>query len=327
MTEYQNMAPESDDDWLEIDSGAQTHDKGYKYLFSHKELVQELIEGFAPLPLVENLDFATLKKENGSFITPAMKKRDSDVVWSAQLKNTDQTIYLYLLLEFQSGVDKSMPIRMLQYVAALYDDLNKQNRLSLKKGLPPVFPVVLYNGQPQWTAQETLSSLYLNLPDYLVPYQPQLRYYLIDEERVDDAKIESVINGISTIFSFEKAHEYAQARHSTQKLVRYLESLGEDKRALAMAVLKWVTVHLKKNYPTINIAPVEQIIKEPSMLAQNVENWEREIKSEGKLEGKLDAALLMVKEFNHSVKEVAERLGIPVKDLMDYIKQHDKSQS
>lgn len=142
-----------------------------------------------------------------------------------------------------------------------------------------------------------------------------------------------MINGISTIFSFEKAHEYAQARHSTQKLVRYLEGLGDDKRALAMAVLKWVMVHLKKNYPTINIAPVEQIIKEPSMLAQNVENWKREIFAEGelrgelrgKLEGKLEAALKMVRRFNLSVKEAAEELSIPVKELMDYMKKHDKS--
>ena len=320
MTKNQDNLSETDEDWIAADSTQQTHDKGYKYLFSHKELVQELIEGFAPVGLVTHLDFASLKKENGSFITPAMKKRDSDVVWSAQLKNSEQIIYLYLLLEFQSGVDKSMPIRMLQYVAALYDDLNKQKRLSLKQGLPPVFPIVLYNGQAQWTAKPDLHSLYKNLPDYLAPYQPQLRYYLIDEERVEDAKINSVINGISTIFSFEKAHEYAQARHSTQKLVRYLESLGEDKRALAMAVLKWVTVHLKKHYPTISIAPVEQIIKEPSMLAQNVENWEKEIK----LEGKLEQAIQMIRDFNLPVKDVAKKYKLSFDELMERLKQHDK---
>ena len=321
-------SPENEDEWLDFDNIAHSHDRGYKFLFSHKELVQELIEGFAPSELVADIDFSSLQKENGSFITPAMKKRDSDVVWSAKLKHSDQLIYLYLLLEFQSEVDHSMPVRILQYVAALYDDLNKQQRLSFKTGLPPVFPVVLYNGQPKWTAKQQMADLYCNLPDYLKPYQPQLRYYLIDEERVPDEQIDSVINGISTIFSFEKAHEYAQARHSTQKLIGYLDGLGDDQRALAMAVLKWVMVHLKKNYPTINIAPVEQIIKEPSMLAQNVENWEKELKLEGiqqgKLEGKLEAAQTMVKDFGISVKEAASKLKVPLDELMDYLKKNDK---
>jgi hypothetical protein len=75
-----NDLPENDDDWLYGDSTEHSHDRGYKFLFSHKELVQELIEGFAPAELVTNLDFSSLQKENGSFITPAMKKRDSDVV-------------------------------------------------------------------------------------------------------------------------------------------------------------------------------------------------------------------------------------------------------
>ncbi|WP_052501683.1 Rpn family recombination-promoting nuclease/putative transposase [Thiomicrospira microaerophila] len=317
MTQQQNDLPENDDDWLYGDSTEHSHDRGYKFLFSHKELVQELIEGFAPAELVTNLDFSSLQKENGSFITPAMKKRDSDVVWSAKLKGSEQDVYLYLMLEFQSEVDLSMPVRMLQYVAALYDDLNKQKRLSFKTGLPPVFPVVLYNGQLKWTAKHQMADLYRNLPDYLKPYQPQLHYYLIDEERIPDEQIDSVINGISTIFSFEKAHEYAQARRSTQKLVGYLDGLGDDQRALAMAVLKWVMVHLKKNYPMINIAPVEHIIKEPSMLAQNVENWERELK----LEGQLEQAIEMIREFNLSVELVAERCHLSLKELKERLKQ------
>lgn len=325
MNENHDFPPENDDDWFEPDSMAHSHDRGYKYLFSHKELVQELIEGFAPADLVTNLDFNSLKKENGSFITPAMKKRDSDVVWSVKLKHSEQTIFLYLLLEFQSEVDLSMPVRILQYVAALYDDLNKQQRLSIKTGLPPVFPVVLYNGRPKWTAKHDMAELYKNLPEYLKPYQPQLRYYLIDEERIPDEQIDGVINGISTIFSFEKAHEYAQARHSTQKLLRYLESLGDDQRALAMAVLKWVMVHLKKNYPTINIAPVEHIIKEPSMLSQNVENWKKEIFAEGEQLGKLEQAIQMIKEFNLSVELVAERCQLSLKELKERLNQNDKA--
>lgn len=48
------------------------HDTGYKYLFSHVDLMRELLEVFAPPGVTELLDYRTLRPETGSFITPAM---------------------------------------------------------------------------------------------------------------------------------------------------------------------------------------------------------------------------------------------------------------
>ena len=55
------------------------HDTGYRYLFSHADLVRELLEVFAPPGVTELLDYATLRPEAGTFITPAMKKREPPV--------------------------------------------------------------------------------------------------------------------------------------------------------------------------------------------------------------------------------------------------------
>ena len=112
------------------------HDTGYRYLFSHADLVRELLEVFAPPGVTELLDYATLRPEPRTFFTPAMKKREEDVVWSIELQG--QRIYLYLLLEFQSAVDPGMPVRMMQYVAALYDHLVRGKTIDLADGLPPV---------------------------------------------------------------------------------------------------------------------------------------------------------------------------------------------
>ena len=68
------------------------HDTGYKFLFSHADLVRELLEVFAPPGVSELLDYGSLRRETGSFVTPAMKKREDDIVWSIEL--TGQRIYL-----------------------------------------------------------------------------------------------------------------------------------------------------------------------------------------------------------------------------------------
>ncbi|BBP45106.1 hypothetical protein THMIRHAS_04790 [Thiosulfatimonas sediminis] len=52
-----------------------------------------------------------------------------------------------------------------------------------------------------------------------------------------------------------------------------------------------------------------------------------EAKLEGKLEGKLETALQMIKEFHLSAQEVAEKLQLPLKDLMERLKHSESNDS
>ncbi|WP_006786757.1 Rpn family recombination-promoting nuclease/putative transposase [Thiorhodospira sibirica] len=123
------------------------HDSGYKELFSYPELVRQLIEGFAPQEIAAMMDFTTLTDHSGNYITPLFNEKFEDKVWSVQLHGEENTqqVFVYLLLEFQSTVDYRLPIRLLHYVACFYDHLLKTKATTVKKGMPPIFPVVLYN--------------------------------------------------------------------------------------------------------------------------------------------------------------------------------------
>ena len=129
------------------------HDTGYKELFSYPEFVQQLIEGFAPPDVAQLMDFTQLKQHSSYYITPMFEEKIEDVVWSVEVtwEGITQEVYLYILLEFQSSVDHTMPIRMMHYVACFYSELLKQKVITPSQGLPPIFPVVLYNGAHPWT--------------------------------------------------------------------------------------------------------------------------------------------------------------------------------
>lgn len=58
---------------------------------------------------------------------------------------------MLLLLEFQSREDPWMAMRILAYTALLWQDLSKTGAVSEKEGLPPVFPIVIYNGASRGT--------------------------------------------------------------------------------------------------------------------------------------------------------------------------------
>ncbi|NHZ62278.1 Rpn family recombination-promoting nuclease/putative transposase [Massilia genomosp. 1] len=73
--------------------------------------------------------------------------RQGDLVWRVQLG--DEFLYVDILLECQSGVDRSMALRMPTYVGLLCQDLVKRHELSPGLRLPPLLPLVLYNGGPR----------------------------------------------------------------------------------------------------------------------------------------------------------------------------------
>lgn len=138
------------------------HDSSYKLLFSEPEIIIDLLQGFVHEPWVKELDFSTLEKVSGSYITDDLRSREDDVIW--RVKYQQSWIYVYLLIEFQSTIDNYMAVRLMTYMGLLYQDLIKTKQLTANKQLPPIFPVVLYNGEKRWDAATELKDLIVKVP-------------------------------------------------------------------------------------------------------------------------------------------------------------------
>ena len=76
----------------------------------------------------------------GSYISEDFKQREDDIVW--RVKVGGDWVYLYLLIEFQSLVDKYMALRMMVYIGLLYQDLIKRKEVLADGRLPPILPIV-----------------------------------------------------------------------------------------------------------------------------------------------------------------------------------------
>lgn len=311
--------------------GANHHDRGYKYLFSHKELVQELLEHFLPAQFHQMMDFSTLRKDSESFITEAFKDRADDVIWSVEI-NLDSgqstRLFLYLLIEFQSKIDPAMPVRMLQYVGLLYEHLLREHKIDidLEHGLPPVLPIVLYNGRPKWTAATSMSQLQPSLPAFLNPYQPSIDYFLLDEQRIEPEKLNEIQNAVSLVFQFEQAYGMEAARAVIRKFAQEYKTIPHVER-IGKVLYRWVVRDLQKRLPKgmISEKDIERLqdLEDPTMLAENVENWFAEARQEGMQQGKLEAAHTMIKDFGLSVKDVALKLKVPLDDLVAYLNKNE----
>jgi predicted transposase YdaD len=105
------------------------HDTGYKQLFSHPEMVRDLLTGYVPGPWLKQADFSSLERVNASYVSESERQRHDDMVW--RLKVGERWVWVYLMLEFQSESDPWMALRMMVYVGLLSQHLVKEGELQV----------------------------------------------------------------------------------------------------------------------------------------------------------------------------------------------------
>lgn len=271
---------------------SQHHDTGYKEVFSYPEFVQQLIEGFIPTEIAQIMDFSTLKNHSGNYITPLFKEKFEDVVWSVEVtwEGIKQQVYLYILLEFQSQVDQTMPIRLMHYVACFYDHLLKHRDTTPSQGLPPVLPIVLYNGSRRWTArQEIYDLIQPEPPAFLRVYQPHLRYYLVDEGRYTDEELGLNPTPLSGMFGVENAGDsWESLQHAVDRIVTIIQATPHKER-VDRIITRWIKRHLSRLGVDVNLDHLNSLVEDKDMLAENLENLVRKERTTGRMEGRMEA--------------------------------------
>ena len=260
------------------------HDSSYHLLFSDSRLVEDLLRHFVPESWVAQLDFSTMKRVNAKLHAENLARRDGDMIY--RLRLLDGTpVYVYLLLEFQSTPDPWMPLRLLVYVGLLYQNLLQEKCLSKRGRLPPVFPLVLYNGDARWGIPQTLREM-IELPEHtpLWRYQPQIQYYLVDESRFPEGKPGS-ITGI--LFELENAPEPRHLLQSVEKLLDVLK--GPEYKGMPRRFTAWI-YHVLAPRHRLDLPPqvVESLSEVKNMLATRFDQWEEQVLQKGKLEGKVE---------------------------------------
>ena len=258
------------------------HDPSYKLLFSHPEMVADLLRGFVHEAWVAELDFASLEKVSGSYVADDLREREEDVIW--RVRWGTEWLYVYLLLEFQSTIDRYMAVRVLVYLGLLYQDLIRSGQLTLDGRLPPVLPVVLYSGGPRWNAPAEVGELIVPVPGGLERYRPQFRYFLLDEGRFSDSELAPLRNLSAALFRLENSRSPQDVEHVLAALADWLKA--PEQASLRRAFTVWLKrVFLPGRMPRVEFANLNELHEVRSMLAERVVEWTEEWKRQGLEEG------------------------------------------
>ena len=258
------------------------HDSGYKLLYSHVRMVRDLLQGFVPGAWVGELALDTLEKCSGSYVTDDLRDRADDLIW--RVRWGDDWLYIYLLLEFQSTVDAWMAVRIQTYLGLLYQDLIRGEQLSASGRLPPVLPLVLYNGAQAWDAPLALEPLLEPAPSLLTAYRPQQGYLLIDERRAAERGALPERNLSAALFRLEASHGPAEVMQIVLALLDWLKA--PEQASLRRAFAVWFgRVFLPRRLPGITLEPLTDLFEVHHMLSEHVDSWTDQWKREGLEQG------------------------------------------
>jgi hypothetical protein len=290
------------------------HDKSYKKLFSHPQMIQDLLQGFVTEPWVAQLDFSTLETVKDSFVSDDWRERHDDIIW--RVRWGKKWLYVYLLIEFQSTIDDFMAVRIMVYIGLLYQYLIETQKLKATDKLPPVLPLVIYNGSKRWEAAKDISELIEEVPRGLKKYRPHLRYLLIDEGAYGESQLTPLMkNLVAAIIRLENTrtrdNEKEVALAIKEVLVLLMDLLKDCELApLRRDIVTWLLrVLLPKNVPNIPIPEVAELQEMNTMLYETIQNWYKDAEVRGKVEGKAELVIELL-ETKFGVLPVSTRATI-----------------
>ncbi len=287
---------------------AQVQDAAYKKLFSHPRMVEDLLRGFAAATWSEKLDLGTLEKLPAEFVSGDLRRRQGDALWRVRFRDA-RWLYVLVLLEFQSTVDRYMAVRMLVYTGLLYQDLIRRGAPGPVGKLPPVLPVVLYNGRSPWTAADDVAKLTAPTDEPLACYQPSQRYFLLDGRTRGNHDLPRG-NLVSALLRFEKSRSPDDLERAVKSLPGWLGQPEESE--LKRAFMQWAAqMAMPARYRPEDLSLIlAQLEEDPTMLAENAREWYEEAHRRGIEEGRAEErALLRRLAARKFSAKTAERLA------------------
>lgn len=276
------------------------HDSGYKRLLGNKTIFRQLYETFVEEDWVAKLDFDRAERLDKSFVSEHYKETEADIIYKVPIRGTDKVIYLCLLIELQSTVQRFMVVRSLDYKCSFYMDFVLSNPNVRGLMLPAMHQLVLYNGDDKWTAPDNIDALIESEID-LGKYGLHFEHFVIAENEYGKEWLQRIDNIIATLF-------LAEAHYDLPLLMDKLLLLydTEPDRQAVMLFVNWfrqLAARGKLSRTDFEQIEEQHLTREEvkSMLVKALEREREIIRQEGFDEGKKEAIETRNRQLAHAM--------------------------
>ena len=302
----------------------QTHNSLFIEVFSKKEYGLDIFRYALKLSQFELFDWKTLKSEMNIFIDEQGNEKRVDLLFSVQLKDSQERVRIFFLLEHKSHQDPNLLKQILGYQTCIYNQFNY-----------PVIPILVYHGKEKdWKGSLKFQDLLQGLTPALSNefgkniLNFECKLLNIHEINLHDEKIKNLPTRPILLIM---ASIWRLKVETVEELFRMGEALDKkDQQFLMQKVLDYIcrtdpTFTIKKLWGIQGkISEEDNVGALQSSLDQAEEKGIKKGRTEGRMEEAQEVALRMIQK-GFDVKMIRSCTGLTLKDV-ENLRKKAKSQ-
>ncbi|MGL5676406.1 MAG: Rpn family recombination-promoting nuclease/putative transposase [Cellulosilyticaceae bacterium] len=292
------------------------HDKTYKSFFENSQIFLEMLQSFVKEEWAYQLTAEGLVQDKSYYVIRDYEEMEADVVYTATIDG--QEVIFYILLELQSTVDYSMPIRLFTYTSEIWRKyLKKHTKEEVKRKdfkLPAVVPIILYNGEAKWTVEKSFKEK-IHRADLFGNHVIDFEYILINVNKFKEEDLMAIENVVSAIFLLDQKVDAKEFVRRAANVVKEFQQMPAEHK---LKLIDWID-HTVEN-------PIrEEVIKlfhankeEVDLMTANITRTMQEEKEHALLEGEFKGQIKIAKrmlEKGVSIEEIIEFTGLTTEEI------------
>jgi len=220
-----------------------------------------------------------------------IEKREADIVAHCLINGVEGILHL----EIQNDNDTTMHKRMLRY----YNDI------SIRFDRLPIYQYLVYIGKPKLTMQEKI------LEDNL-----KFRYNIIDMHTIDCEKFLTMDSPDALVLAILCDFKGRDAKDVISYIIQRLQELTKDNaHKLGKCMLALEELSTNRDLQD-KLKEVESMLRD--MKFEDLPSYEIGMER-GVWQTNMQNAMIMIQDFHISPKEVAQKLKLPLDEILNYI--------
>jgi predicted transposase/invertase (TIGR01784 family) len=242
------------------------HEGLFLKVFKDKENTKHFLQEHLPQGILQHADLDSLYLENISYLDDNLRKHFSDLVFSVRMGDEEfSAAKVYLLFEHKSSPESLVGMQILRYMALQWKEMYDQGQVVGGK-LPPIIPIVIYQGRGSWQARASFQDLVEQPSESFKEFIPDFTFAFFNIGQVDERKVqENVV--LKFYVSIIKALDSPDLRDLLPQLTQgFYKSL--DKRT----ALEYIEIFFKYLVKSTEVVTKEDYQRALDLLPEGGEN-------------------------------------------------------
>ena len=296
------------------------HDHFAGWVIRDLGVIKDILRHYLDKQIADIIDPDRLQPFETTLITRRLKKVVLDQAFVSQFRDDVANTELFVAVEHKSSPNRFVVLQLgAQVFNSLYSMWTKVGRPDAKSfKLPVPIMIVLYHGKEDWNTDDLhFQGIFDHIPEEIRENVPQFRVIAINLSRFEYGKLPGSPETQALIEAMKRAMDGTLAKN-LKKIVRSLERLPMDQRIrdIAQSIIiyaAWSTDASKEQLEEAILTVWKG--DEGNTMTETIQKgfrYECEVQytKEGKVEGKIEGVLVILKErFKRVPKEIKKSLA------------------